>query len=142
LYGNSILITGSIWPKGKDVEELELRFSQKGTAILNFQIGSYGGKDQDGNTKDKVYWTCVAFGDLAENIAESCLPGDNLVVSGSVESDNWEPEDGDKKYRNQIVVREAGLNLRWTTGTPLRTERTDYEKADKPKVQTPEEAPF
>ena len=145
---SQITLTGSIYGRGKDEDVSEgLRYASSGKAFLNFKVAAYGGKDKDGGAKDKVYWTCVAFGDLAEHIAESCSNGDSVIVQGRVESNNWTTDDGTKRYDTQIVVFECGLSLRWDGATSHRADRDDKPAGAGPKPQAreqwnPDEAPF
>lgn len=121
-----ITITGAAYGKKKDETIGDgLRYSSAGNAFLNFKVAAYGGKDKDGDKKDKVYWNCVAFGDLAENIAASVEDGDSVIVHGHVESNNWTDNDGNKRYDTQVMVREAGLSLRWNTATAQTPNRSD-----------------
>lgn len=144
---SNITVAGSVYGRGRDEEVSEaLRYSASGTAFINFRLAAYGGKD-----KDKVYWTCVAFNELAEHIAASCTNGTRLVVNGRVESNNWEGDDGVKRYDTQILVNEAGLDLRFGVGQMFDTDDTTpkakggWGNAAKPVARDdygPEEAPF
>lgn len=141
---SQITITGAAYGRGKDEDIADgLRYSSSGTAFINFKVAAYGGKD-----KDKVYWTCVAFNELAEHIAASCANGTRLIVSGRIESNNWEGDDGKKRYDTQILVNEAGIDLRYGTASSHAPTRSEGQRntAPKPKAgvwgNTPEEDPF
>ena len=117
---STITLAGSIYGRGRDEDVSDsLAYSGSGTAYINFRLAAYGGKD-----KDKVYWTCVAFGELAEHIAASCTNGSRLVVGGRVESNNWEDKEGTKRYDTQVIVNEAGLDLRFGPAQSFDTRDT------------------
>ncbi len=152
-FGRSITFDGAIYPIKKGAETLDLAFGASGKAYLNFTVATYGGKDRDGGNKDKLYHRCVAFGDLAENIAESCKAGDEVIVVGSLESNNWTPDDGgEKRYGTQIMVDMLGISLRWDTGKsnkmwsdgPQAQATATPQSPPQTRVPTgnPDEAPF
>jgi single-strand DNA-binding protein len=143
-----ITLSGSVYGRGKDEDVSEaLRYSASGTAYVNFRLAAYGGKE-----KDKVYWTCVAFGELAEHIAASCTNGSRLLISGRVESNNWEDKDGNKRYDTQVIVNDAGVDLRFGPAQSFDTRdatpsepKGGWGNVAKPKARDdygPEEAPF
>ena len=126
-FGRSIVFDGAIYPAKKGAEHLDLAFGASGKAYINFTVATYGGKERDGANKDKLYHRCVAFGDLAEHIAESCKSGDEVIVVGALESNNWTPDDGEKKYGTQVMVDMLGISLRWDTA------KSDKMWSDKPQ---------
>ena len=71
---------------GRVVADPELRFSAKGSPVGRFTVvtsrrvrDSATGEWSDADTS---FWDCVAFGQLAENIAESLVKGTAVIVSG------------------------------------------------------------
>ena len=150
MRGNSIALAGNIYPKGRDDKHLELRFSAGGTAFISFNLSCWSHKDKDNDDKNVyVSYSCVAFGDLAEHIAESLEPGDSVLAFARIQANNWEDDDGNKRYDTQAIVDELGPTLRWGTVDVNRTERKSGgsgRSADsQPKARdsyAPDEAPF
>ena len=99
--------------EGRVVADPELRYSPTGTAVTKFRIVAASKKKvtnaegRDEWVDDRVLWLqCVAFNrgtvvTLAENIAESLVKGDLVVVTGRLQTDEWTTEGGEK--RSQIV---------------------------------------
>ena len=152
-FGRSIVFDGAIYPGKKGATEFDLNFGASGKAYMNFTVSTWGGKERDGGKKDKLYHRCVAFGDLAENIAESCKSGDEVIIVGSMESNNYTPDGSDeKRYGTQILVDMVGISLRWDTAKSNKVwadkgeGRTEYEPQSPPKERAvsgrPDEAPF
>lgn len=62
-------------------------------------------KDQNGQKKEQVeYHNIVAFGKVAELIAQYSKKGSSLYVDGRLTTRSWDGTDGQKKYRTEIIV--------------------------------------
>jgi len=106
---------------GNLARDPELRFSQKGNAIVGFTV-AYTPRRFDKNTDGWVDGTtlwlrCTAFGPLAENIAERVGKGDKVTVTGKLQQNDWEDKDGTKRSTIELLVDEAGLALSKTDKT-------------------------
>jgi single-strand DNA-binding protein len=65
------------------------------------------GNDYAGKGKEEITTTVyfVAFGKIAETIAENCLKGDQLFLEAQVRANNWADEDsGEKRYGYSNIV--------------------------------------
>jgi single-strand DNA-binding protein len=69
-------------------------------------------------------------GVLAENVALSLTKGMRVVVTGRLEQRSWETEDGDRRFKVEIVADEVGASLRFATVDVHRIERPQPEAAD------------
>ena len=95
---------------GRIGKELEIRYSQSGTAVLGFTLATSSSyKDGSGVWQEKTEWNnCVAFGKVAEIIEKYCGKGDRLYVEGRLQTDKYEKE-GETKYTTKVVVNEVTL---------------------------------
>ena len=75
------------------------RVSDKGNAFLTNSISITEGKDK----KRTDYFNVVAFGDIAEKIANNYEKGSEIHFEGKLQNNNYE-KDGVKVYRDQIVI--------------------------------------
>jgi single-stranded DNA-binding protein len=144
-----ITIEGRAYPMARDAEEMELRYTGSGTAMLKFKVASYTGKDANGDYKPKVYWTVMCWDTLAEHVAESVRANDEVIVVGQAQANNWEDSDGRKHYDTEIRAYNVGVSTKWNPVQPVRIDRDDSGRAPastpKPKARDafgPEEAPF
>lgn len=99
---------------GRMVADPELRFSEgSGKAFCTFRVVASDRKQVDGKwVDDKTLWQqCVAFGDLAEHIAESLVKGDLVVVLGRLETKEWTDREGAKQSRQQLICDDVGASL-------------------------------
>lgn len=90
----------------------ELRFSQSGTAMCTFTVAE---NRKRGDEEQTSFFDVVAFGSLAENVAESLSRGQRVVVMGRLEQRRWETPEGDKRSKIEIVAEAVGPDLRWAT---------------------------
>ena len=102
---NKVILIGAV---GKDPEQKSL---PSGGMVVNFSLAtSESWKDkQTGQQQEAVEWhRLVAFGNLAEIIAQYVKKGSKLYVEGSLKTRSWE-QDGAKRYATEIVVSEMQL---------------------------------
>ncbi len=98
-WNNQVVLIGSL---GADPE---LRFTQGGTAVLNFRIATTEKwKDASGVQKEETEWsTCVMWNKAAEDAAPHLRKGSYVRVEGRLKTEMYE-KDGVKHYPTKIVV--------------------------------------
>ena len=69
------------------------------------------------------FFDVVTWRDLAENVALSLTKGMRVVVTGRLEQRSWETEDGDRRFKVEIVADEVGASLRFATVEVHKVER-------------------
>jgi len=85
---NNVQILGTI------TREPELRYSQSGSAVLNFGI-AYNDKwkGQDGQVQEKAHFFEVSvFGKQAETVNTYFHKGSRILINGSLDFQSWEKE--------------------------------------------------
>ena len=105
----------------------EIRFTQTGRAVASFTIANTPrfpdkatGVWQDGET---WFCRCSAWGDLAQNLADSLSKGAAVVATGRLRSRSWETDDGSKRYVVEMTVDDIGPSLRRATVKVTKTTR-------------------
>lgn len=102
---NSVHLVGNV---GNDPEQ---RSTGGGKAVVNWSLATTESwKDKaTGEAKSETEWhRCVAFGRLAEIVAEYAHKGDRLYVEGKLKTDKYE-KDGVDHYTTKVVVNEIVL---------------------------------
>ena len=117
----------SVTLAGNTTDIPELRYTPSGKAVANFSIavnrpGKGGKQVLDG------FFKVVAWGKLAENVAETIAKGQRVVVSGRLTQRSWESEDGSKRYAVEIVAEEVSPSLRF--GSADESESSGQEPGD------------
>jgi single-strand DNA-binding protein len=128
-------------PEGKHTSKVgnltrdpELKYSDKGTAWAKFSIAVNEPKtpgDWKGE-KITVYFDCVAFGSLAENVTACLVKGDRVLVEGTGSIEKFKRQDGSDGKSNKIACNAVGAELRFTEVEISKVTRTqpDNEGAD------------
>lgn len=101
------------------VDDPLLRFGPSGTAVAKIRtVSDKKKRDDSGNwVDDKVCWLDVTcFGKLAENVAESVVKGDLLVVTGVLQTDEWnDRESGEKRQKIACTAWTVSVSLAFRT---------------------------
>jgi single stranded DNA-binding protein len=102
-------ITGRL---GRDPD---LKFTNSGLAICRMNVGVSRRKKKNGEWEEVTVWHDVtAFGDLAENAAQSLSKGDEIIAEGYIEEPRtFEKKDGTVGVSLPFVANALGFSLRW-----------------------------
>ncbi len=99
---NKVILIGRL---GRDPE---VRYTPDGTAIANFSIAtSEEWKDKaSGEKKEKTEWhRIVAWRRLGEICGEYLSKGRQVYIEGSLQTREWEDQEGNKRWTTEIVAR-------------------------------------
>lgn len=91
---------------GNLTRDPELRKTTGGQSVASFTIATnraYTGSD--GQKKEQAdYHSLVAWGRLGEVCAQYLVKGKKVYVDGRLQTREWEGQDGQKRYRTEIVI--------------------------------------
>ena len=85
----------------------------------------YLGRDEGGDARElttSIYF--VAFGTIALVIARNVRKGDQLIIEGHVQSNNWTDKQGQKQYDHSFVVNSFRF------GAPGRLSRDELDQRE------------
>ena len=101
---NKVHILGTI------TKDIEIKYSQSGSAIANFGIAyNDSWKDQQGQKKEKAHFFDVSvFGKQAETINQYFNKGSRILIEGSLDFQSWE-KDGQKHSR--VGIKMSGFSF-------------------------------
>lgn len=107
---------------GNLTDDPDFRFvGTNSTPVVEFTIADTP-RRKDGNEwvdEETVFLKCKAWGELAENIAESLKKGDRVTVAGRLKARSWMNE-GAKRTIHEVVCDVVGPDLRYATATARR----------------------
>lgn len=102
---NKVMLIGNL---GKDAET---RHTPSGTAVTNFSLATTSRyKDQTGEWRDRTEWHDIVLW-KAENVAPYLTKGKKVFIEGRLQTRSWEGQDGQKRYRTEVVCDPFGLVL-------------------------------
>ena len=108
------------------VADPEIRFSEKGSAWVKLRcVAKDRVRDANGTWSDgDPCFIDIIVNQGAENLFESVVKGDSIVVIGALKQREYEV-DGQKRTSYQIRADAVGVSVRWGTAkTPKSLEST------------------
>lgn len=104
--------------EGRVVADPELRFGQSGTAICRMRLvagdrkkNDHTGEWEDG---DSLWMDVTCFKQLAENVVESVVKGDLVIVTGKIRTEEWQDRDsGAKRSKVSMVADTVSASLQF-----------------------------
>lgn len=102
---NKVMLIGNL---GADAET---RYTQGGTAVTNFRIAtSRRFKDQSGDWREDTDWHDIVLW-RGENVAPYLTKGTQVYVEGRLQTRSYEDQQGQKRYRTEVVADNFNLML-------------------------------
>lgn len=91
---------------GRTTREVDLRYSQTGTAVGNFTLAvNRQFKNQNGE-READFIRCIAFGKTAEIIAQYVKKGQQLGIEGRIQTGSYQNQEGQTVYTTDVVVNQ------------------------------------
>ena len=94
---NKVIFTGRL------CKDAEIRYSADGKAVARFDFAVNRTFKREGEA-DADFFSCVAFGKIAETIEKYVSKGTKILIEGEVRNNNYTNKDGQKVYGTQILV--------------------------------------
>ena len=116
-FNNTVTIIGNI------TRDPELRYIPSGIAVANFGL-AWNLKKQNGD-EEAMFFNVTCWRSLAENVAESLSKGARVIVTGRLNYNSYETQDGDKRSVVEIQAEEIGPSLQWATAEVEKNARSD-----------------
>jgi single-strand DNA-binding protein len=118
---NTTILVGNV------TDSPELRFLPSGKAVANFTVADTP-RFQDpssGDWKDgeALFQRVVAWGDLAENVAETLRKGTRVVVAGRLMQKSFTNNEGAKHAYTEIRAEEVAASLKYATAQIAKANR-------------------
>ena len=90
------------------IADPELRFTQQGKPVLSIRLAfndsRYNEETRQWENTKTFYVDATAWEQTAERLADQIRKGDQVYVSGRLETQSWE-KDGEKKSKPSLTVR-------------------------------------
>ncbi len=98
---NKVMLIGNV---GKDPE---MRYTANGKAVTTFTIAcNRTFNSPDGERREETDWfDVVTWEKLAELCSQFLQKGRQAYVEGRLQTRSWEGQDGQKRYRTEVVAQ-------------------------------------
>src|SRR3990167_8096003 len=116
---NKVLLFGNL------TRDPEVRSLPSGAQVASMGIATNRTwKDKEGKKQEAVeYHNIVAFGRLAEIIAQYARKGSSLFVEGRMQTRSWDDKNsGEKKYRTEVIVENFQFGPKRGPASPPQAE--------------------
>lgn len=140
---NKAIIAGNL------TRDPEIRSLPSGQSVASFGVASNRRyTDQQGNRQEKTeFHNIVAFGKWADICSQYVKKGMPILVEGRLQTNNWQGQDGVKRYRTEIIMEfmQMGPRLAGASSTapnePLsqpKSEQTAPSQEEIPVIEAEE----
>lgn len=92
---NKVMLMGNL------TKEVEVKYSENGTAIANFGIAV---NEKYGEKEDVLFIDIAVFGKQAESCGQYLVKGQGVVVDGRLKQERWETSDGQKRISYKVYA--------------------------------------
>jgi single-strand DNA-binding protein len=119
---------------GNLTRDPEIRYTRDGQATTTIGVAvnrRWQNRDTNAWEESTSFFDVVTWRDLAENVALSLTRGMRVVVTGRLEQRSWETEEGDRRFKVEIVADEVGASLRFATLDVHKVLRPQDEDGDR-----------
>lgn len=113
MYLNKVFIIGNL------TRDPELKALPTGNKVCSFSVATNSvWRDKDGNKKESTeFHNIVVFGRQAETTAQYLKKGSSALIEGRLQTRSWDAQDGQKKYRTEIVADRVQFGQRAAGGS-------------------------
>ncbi len=119
---NKVMLIGNV------TADPELRTTPNGQNVVSFSIATnLQWTDQSGQRQSKAeFHNIVAWRKLADIIGQYVKKGTKIYLEGRLQTRSWDAQDGQKKYRTEIVADNMILlGSRQGDGAPAQSNNDD-----------------
>ncbi|MEQ8717842.1 MAG: single-stranded DNA-binding protein [Acidimicrobiales bacterium] len=119
-FDNTVTLIGNI------TRDPELRFTPNGAAVATFGLAWNRRYQRNGEQVEEVsFFDITCWSSLAENVCESLVKGNRVVVYGRLEQRSWENSEGERRSKVEVIADEVAPSLRWASAEVNRNERSE-----------------
>lgn len=92
---------------GRLTKDVELRYTQtNNTAVASFSLAVNRKFVKPGEERQVDFFNIIAWNKLAENISKYLFKGNQVAISGRLETRSWDDPNGQKHYVTEVIAEE------------------------------------
>lgn len=89
---------------GRLTKDIDLRFTQSGTAVGNFILAVNRPFKNEQGEREADFISCVIWRKAAENLANFTHKGSQIGITGKLQTRNYDDKNGQRVYVTEVVV--------------------------------------
>ena len=92
---------------GRLTKDVELRYTQtNNTAVASFSLAVNRKFVKTGEERQADFFNIIAWNKLAETISKYLFKGNQVAISGRLETRSWDDPNGQKHYVTEVIAEE------------------------------------
>lgn len=92
---------------GRLTKDVEIRYTQtNNTAVASFSLAVNRKFVKPGEERQADFFNIIAWNKLAENISKYLFKGNQVAISGRLETRSWDDPNGQKHYVTEVIAEE------------------------------------
>ena len=123
---------------GRLTKDVELRYTQtNNTAVASFSLAVNRKFVKSGEERQADFFNIIAWNKLAENISKYLFNGNQVAISGRLETRSWDDQNGQKHYVTEVIAEEVDFigsknkqNNEAILNSPTPINNTDDDTSD------------
>lgn len=93
---------------GRLTKDVELRYTQtNNTAVASFSLAVNRKFVKTGEERQADFFNIIAWNKLAETISKYLFKGNQVAISGRLETRSWDDTNGQKHYVTEVIAEEV-----------------------------------
>jgi len=112
--------------EGRITRDLEIKNSNTGISILNFNIAIDRPFKNKNGERDTDFINIVAFRKTAENIAAYFNKGDGISIVGRIQTRNYENNQGNRVYVTEVVADRFSFPIQNKNNSNNQQQNNNY----------------
>lgn len=135
MYLNKVYLIGNL------TQDPEFKALPSGSSVASFSLATNRTwTDKQGQRQETAeYHNVVAYGKQAETISQYLRKGSLLFVEGRLQTRSWEAQDGQKKYRTEVIVDNFQFGPKNSGGSTPRPDSNQSSNVKPTAISTPQE---
>jgi single-strand DNA-binding protein len=133
MYLNKVYLIGNL------TQDPEFKALPSGSSVSSFSLATNRTwVDKQGQKQETAeYHNVVAYGKQADTISQYLRKGSLILVEGRLQTRSWEAQDGQKKYRTEIIIESFQFGPKGSSGAGAASSPASRSSAPKPAASKP-----
>ncbi|QIL50081.1 single-stranded DNA-binding protein [Weissella coleopterorum] len=94
---------------GRLVRDVELRYTQSGTAVASFSVAVDRRKTNQNGERETDFINATIWSKAAENFASFTSKGSRVAIDGRLQTSSYQNQQGQTVYRTEVIVENFDL---------------------------------